>query len=187
MVVGQYQGYRDLEGVPKGSRTETFVAARLWVDNDRWEDVPFLLRTGKCLAESHQRVSIRFKEPAETLPEPALRLQQLSFELSGDGEIDLSLVTKKPGPTMALAAGSAILPLGTAFGSSGLPAYARLIHDVLLGDRSFFTRPDGLHHVWEVAAALLDNKPEPIIYPRGSWGPREARGLAGEDGWILGE
>ncbi len=187
VVVGQYEGYRDIDGVPGDSRTETFVAARLWVDNDRWDGVPFLLRTGKCMTESHQRVSIRFKRPAEAVPELACDCNTLSFELSGDGEIALSLVAKQPGPTMALAAGSAVLPLGTAFGSSGLPAYSRLIHDVMLGDRSLFTRPDGLHHVWEVAAALLERKPDPITYSQGSWGPGEARSLAGESGWILGE
>jgi len=187
VVVGQYEGYHDIDGVPDDSRTETFVAARLYVDNDRWEEVPFLLRTGKCMAKSHQRVSIRFKRPAETMPDLPCDCNALSFELSGDGEIALSLVTKQPGPTMALATGSATLPLGTAFDSSGLPAYARLLHDVLLGDRSLFTRPDGLQHVWDVASALLERKPEPIIYPRGSWGPTEARALAGESGWILGE
>jgi glucose-6-phosphate 1-dehydrogenase len=187
VVVGQYEGYRDIEGVPKDSRTETFVAARMWVDNERWQGVPFLLRTGKCLAASHQRVSIRFKEPAETLPGLPGGGNILSFELSGDGEIDLSLVTKKPGPTLELATGSATLPFGTSFGSTSLPAYSRLIHDVLVGDRSLFTRPDGLLHVWEVANDLLDNKPEPITYPRGSWGPEEARALAGKDGWILGQ
>jgi glucose-6-phosphate 1-dehydrogenase len=57
----------------------------------------------------------------------------------------------------------------------------------VLGDRSLFTRPDGLHHVWEVAAGLSRRKPDPIIYPRGSWGPGEARALAGESGWTLGE
>jgi glucose-6-phosphate 1-dehydrogenase len=111
----------------------------------------------------------------------------LGFELSGDGEIELTLVTKKPGPTMELATGAAVLPLGTALGSSGLPAYSRLIHDVLVGDRSLFTRPDGLRHVWEVASRLLDDKPEPIVYPRGSWGPEEARALAGKQGWVLGQ
>lgn len=187
VVVGQYKGYRRTKGVPNGSRTETFVAARLWVDNDRWDGVPFLLRTGKCLAESHQRVSIRFKRPAETLPDLPCDCNTLSFELSGDGEIVLSLVAKKPGPTMEPAVGAATLPLGTALGSSALPAYARLIHDVLLGDRSLFTRPDGLQHVWEVAGALLKPKPEPSSYQRGSWGPKEARALAGESGWILGQ
>jgi glucose-6-phosphate 1-dehydrogenase len=187
VVVGQYEGYRDIDGVPRDSRTETFVAARMWVDNDRWRGVPFLMRTGKCLAESHQRVSIRFKEPAEKLPGLPGGGNVLSFELSGDGEIDLSLVTKKPGPTMELATGSAALPLGTTFGSSPLPAYSRLIHDVLLGDRSLFTRPDGLLHVWEVANDLIEHKPEPITYPRGSWGPEEARALAGDGGWVLGQ
>ena len=187
VVVGQYQGYRRISGVPAGSRTETFVAARLWVDNDRWRGVPFLVRTGKCLAESHQRVSIRFRKPAKTLPDLPCDCNTLSFELSGDGEIALSLVAKKPGPTTEPAVGSAVLPLGTALGSPVLPAYSKLIHDVLVGDRSLFTRPDGLRHVWEVAGPLLKRKPEPVIYPRGSWGPEEARALAGESGWFLGQ
>jgi glucose-6-phosphate 1-dehydrogenase len=185
VVVGQYEGYRDIEGVPADSRTETFVAARLWIDNDRWRDVPFLLRTGKCLAQSHQRVSIRFRDPAHPLPGTPAGGSALEFELSGDGEIDLFLVTKKPGPTPELARGSASLPLGTAFHTPALPAYSRLIHDVLLGDRSLFTRPDGLRYVWEVAGGLLDHKPEPIVYPKGSWGPKEADALAGEHGWVL--
>jgi glucose-6-phosphate 1-dehydrogenase len=187
VVVGQYQGYRRIKGVPAGSRTETFVAARLWVDNDRWEGVPFLLRTGKCLPESHQRVSIRFRMPAKKLPDLPCDCNTLSFELSGDGEIALSLITKKPGPTMEAAVGSAVLPLGTAFDSAALPAYSRLIHDVLIGDRSLFTRPDGLRHVWEVAGGLMKNKPEPVPYRRGSWGPEEAGALAGQSGWILGQ
>ena len=186
VVVGQYEGYRQLDGVADDSRTETFVAARLWVDNERWEGVPFLLRTGKCMAESHQRVTIRFREPPEALPGLPGGGNMLGFELSGDGEIALSLVTKKPGPTLELTTGSAVLPIGKAFHTPGLPAYSRLIHDVLVGDRSLFTRPDGLKHVWEVAGGLLEDKPEPVIYSRGSWGPEEARRLAGEGGWALG-
>jgi glucose-6-phosphate 1-dehydrogenase len=88
---------------------------------------------------------------------------------------------------MEAAVGSAVLPLGTAFDSAALPAYSRLIHDVLIGDRSLFTRPDGLRHVWEVAGGLLKNKPEPVPYRRGSWGPEEAGALAGQSGWILGQ
>lgn len=186
VLVGQYEGYRDIEGIPGDSRTETFVAARLWVDNERWEGVPFLLRTGKCMAESHQRVSIRFKEPPETMAGMPAGGNILGFELSGDGEIDLSLVTKQPGPTEVLATASARLPFGQAFHTPSLPAYSRLIHDVLMGDRSLFTRPDGLCHVWEVAGGLLGSKPEPLLYPRGSWGPHQADALAGERGWVLG-
>ena len=187
VVVGQYAGYRDTEGVPDDSRTETFVAARLWVDDNRWDGVPFLLRTGKCMPVSHQRVSMVFKRPADALGGLPIGGNTLGFELSGDGEIDLSLVTKRPGPTFELASGSARLPLGTAFHTPSLPAYSRLIHDVLLGDRSLFTRPDGLAHVWKVASGLLTDKPEPITYARGSWGPDQARALAGDTGWILGQ
>jgi glucose-6-phosphate 1-dehydrogenase len=170
-VVGQYQGYRDLPGVAKDSRTETFAAVRLWIDNDRWRGVPFLLRTGKRLAKSRQRVSIIFKEPPTGFGSPPAAGNVITFELSSAGEIDLSFVAKRPGPELTLSAASTRLPLGTAFHTPALPAYARLIHDVLLGDRSLFTRPDGLAHVWRVAGALLVNKPEPIPYAPGSWGP----------------
>jgi glucose-6-phosphate 1-dehydrogenase len=185
VVVGQYEGYRQLDGVAPDSRTETFVAARLWVDNERWEGVPFLLRTGKCMAESHQRVTIRFRPPARGLDGAPPLGNCLAFELSGDGEIDLSLVAKQPGVTLTLGRAMTKLPLGKAFHTPSLPAYSRLIHDVLVGDRSLFTRPDGLAHVWEVAGDLLTDKPEPAAYPQGSWGPEAAQALAGPDGWIL--
>ncbi len=187
VVVGQYEGYRDIDEVDDDSRTETFVAARLWVDNDRWRGVPFLLRTGKCMAESHQRVSIKFKEPVDALGGMPSGGNVLGFELSGDGVITLSLVAKQPGPTSELTTGEATLSLGKAFHTPSLPAYSRLIHDVLLGDRSLFTRPDGLQHVWEVAGGLLEHKPDPEPYAKGSWGPGSARTLAGEEGWILGD
>jgi len=186
VVVGQYDGYRDIAGVPDDSRTETFVAARLWVDNDRWDGVPFLLRTGKCMAESCQRVTILFRDPPQGLPGAPSHGSALSFELSGDGEIDLGLVAKKPGPELQLGTARARLPLGKAFHTPSLPAYSRLIHDVLLGDRSLFTRPDGLAHVWEVAGKLLADKPDPLPYPRGSWGPEAAHDLAAPTGWLLG-
>jgi glucose-6-phosphate 1-dehydrogenase len=170
-VIGQYQGYRDIKGVPADSRTETFVALRLWIDNDRWRGVPFLLRTGKCLAVSRQRVSIVFKEPPTTFRDTPAEGNVVTFDLAGGGEIDLSFVAKRPGPESTLAVAHIGLPLGKAFHTPSLPAYSRLIHDVLMGDRSLFTRPDGLAHTWIVAGALLENKPEPIPYPRGSWGP----------------
>jgi glucose-6-phosphate 1-dehydrogenase len=185
VVVGQYEGYRDIDGVPKDSRTETFVAAKLWVDNDRWRGVPFLLRTGKCLAESHQRVSVVFKDPVPGLPGQPTCCSVLSFELSGDGEIELSLVVKEPGATMNLGTAAVTIPLGTGFPTKSLAAYSRLLYDVLMGDRSLFTRPDGLAHVWKVAAEILGDKPEPIIYAKGSWGPAECVELAKPDFWQL--
>jgi glucose-6-phosphate 1-dehydrogenase len=75
---------------------------------------------------------------------------------------------------MTLSTAHTSLPLRTVLGGHPLAPYVRLIHDVLLGDRSLFTRPDGLEHVWQVAGTLLADKPELVIYPKGSWGPAEA-------------
>jgi glucose-6-phosphate 1-dehydrogenase len=187
VVVGQYQGYRAIDSVPDDSRTETYVAAQVWVDNDRWKGVPFLLRTGKCLAENHQRVSVVFKDPVPGLAGQPAGASVLGFELSGDGLITLTLVVKDPGPALTLSAATIALPLGTGFHTPSLPAYSRLLHDVLIGDRSLFTRPDGLEHVWKVADGILHDKPEPVIYSQGSWGPNEASDLVSPRHWLLSE
>jgi glucose-6-phosphate 1-dehydrogenase len=186
VVLGQFDGYRDLDGVADDSRTDTFVAARLWVDSPRWRDVPFLLRTGKRLARSEQRVSLLFRSPtegplADALPGGA---DVLSISMAGDGRIDLTVVIKRPGTELELEPATVSLPLNSVRGDS-LPPYARLLHDVLVGDRSLFTRPDGLEHVWEVAAPLLDDQPEPQPYAPGSKGPDAATELAAPDGWLL--
>jgi glucose-6-phosphate 1-dehydrogenase len=186
VVLGQYDGYRDTRGVPADSRTETYVAARMWIDNERWRGVPFLLRTGKCLVESRQRVSVVFKDAVPGLPGQPGGGSVLGFELSGDGEIDLRLVIKQPGPEMTLGVGTTTLPLGSASNGPELPAYSILLHDVLTGDRSLFTRPDGLEHVWTVADGIVRDKPEPVPYAQGSWGPPEAAELARPHAWVLG-
>jgi glucose-6-phosphate 1-dehydrogenase len=187
VVVGQYEGYRETEGVARDSRTETFVAARMWVDNERWDGVPFLLRTGKCLAESHQRVSVIFRDPVPGLPDQPMGQSVLGFELSGDGEVRLTLVVKEAGVTEDLGSSTVIVPLGKAFHTPSLPAYSRLLHDVLIGDRSLFTRPDGLAHVWKVAGEILNDRPEPATYPKSSWGPVEAAELIAPEHWTLGQ
>jgi glucose-6-phosphate 1-dehydrogenase len=186
VVLGQFEGYRDLDGVADDSRTDTFVAARLWVDSDRWRDVPFLLRTGKRLARSEQRVSLLFRRPtggplADALPDGG---DVLTFSMAGDGRIDLTTVIKRPGTAMELEPATVSLPLNSVRGES-LPPYARLLHDVLVGDRSLFTRPDGLEHVWTVAAPLLNGRPQPQPYAPGSTGPEAATELAAPDGWLL--
>jgi glucose-6-phosphate 1-dehydrogenase len=185
-VLGQYVGYRHVKGVSPDSRTETFVALRLWIDNDRWRDVPFYLRTGKCLAQSAQRVSVTFRPPAKGLGHLPADGNVITFDLAGEGSIDLSLVAKRPGVELTLDKASAALPLGKAFHTPVLPAYSRLIHDVLMGDRSMFTRPDGLAHVWEVAAPLLESKPDPLPYKPGTWGPDASITLPHPDRWLLG-
>ena len=149
VVLGQFDGYRDVQGVSANSGQDTFVAARLWIDNDRWRGVPFYLRTGKRLAATEQQVSLILREPAGPLAgQLPSGSNVLSFSLAGSGEIGLSLMAKKPGPALAVEMAQASIPLAGLRDADPLPPYVRLIHDVLLGDRSLFTRPDGLAAVW---------------------------------------
>ena len=188
VVLGQFDGYRDVPGIDPHSNQNTFVAARLWIDSDRWRGVPFYLRTGKRLAASAQRVSLILRDPPGPFHGRVPRDGNvLSFSLAGDGEIDLSLVAKKPGPALSLDVAHANIPLASLFGADPLPPYVRLIHDVLLGDRALFTRPDGLAAVWEVAGPLLSRPPQVSSYAPGSWGPAKALELVAPSGWILGQ
>jgi glucose-6-phosphate 1-dehydrogenase len=188
VVLGQFDGYREVPGVDPHSTRDTFVAARMWIDNHRWRHVPFYLRTGKRLAASKQRVTLILREPhgplAGQLPRDG---NVLSFSLAGDGEIDLALVVKKPGPALNLDVARGAIPLASLHGADPLPPYVRLIHDVLLGDRSLFTRPDGLAAVWQVAEPLLTSPPPVRGYQPGSWGPAEARELIAPGQWLLGQ
>jgi glucose-6-phosphate 1-dehydrogenase len=186
VVLGQFEGYRDLEGVDPHSTVDTYVAARLWIDNDRWRGVPFILRTGKRLAQSYQRVSLILREPAGAMAGIPKDGNVLTFELEGNGEIDLRLVAKRPGAELHLDVADVRIPLSNLKDAEPLPPYVRLIHDVLLGDRSLFTRPDGLAAVWQVAQPLLSAPPDPLPYAPGSWGPVAAEELAAPDGWQPG-
>ncbi|HEY1625645.1 MAG TPA: glucose-6-phosphate dehydrogenase (NADP(+)) [Streptosporangiaceae bacterium] len=188
VVLGQFDGYREVPGIDPHSARDTFVAARLWIDNDRWRGVPFYLRTGKRLAASAQRVSLILRDPPGPLSGKLPRDSNvLCFSLAGDGEIDLSLVAKKPGPGMDLDVAHANISLASLPGADPLPPYVRLIHDVLIGDRSLFTRPDGLAAVWEVAGPLLSSPPQIRPYAPGSWGPGEAGDLIAPGNWLLGQ
>ncbi|WP_233571690.1 glucose-6-phosphate dehydrogenase [Cellulomonas triticagri] len=185
VVLGQFTGYRDIEGVADDSTTDTFVAARLWVDDDRWRGVPFLLRTGKRMAAQAQRVTLVLRTPDELFGEPA-GPGRVSVSLAGDGAIDITTTVKRPGPDLALATGTASLALDDVEPGDPLPPYASLLHDVLVGDRTLFTSPDGLRAAFAAFAPLLGpDRPEPEPYEPGTWGPARADALAGPDGWVL--
>lgn len=185
VVLGQFTGYRDLDGVADDSTTDTFVAARLWVDDDRWRGVPFLLRTGKRLAAQAQRVTLVLRTPDELFGEPT-GPGRISLSLAGDGAIDITTTVKQPGPDLSLATGTASLALEDVSPGDPLSPYASLLHDVLAGDRTLFTTPAGLRAAWAAFAPLLGpDRPEPEPYEPGSWGPARADALAGPDGWVL--
>ncbi|MCU1396627.1 MAG: glucose-6-phosphate 1-dehydrogenase [Ilumatobacteraceae bacterium] len=186
VVLGQFDGYRDLDGVADGSTTDTFAAARLWIDTDRWHGVPFLLRTGKRMAAGAQQVSLLLRGPdLDPFGHGDRAGNVLVFSLAGDGAVELRIRVKTPGPGLDLTSTSMRLVLDDVRGGSPLPPYARLIHDVLAGDRSLFTDPEGLRSAWQTAERVLQATITPDRYEPGSWGPARADELAAPDGWLL--
>ena len=188
VVLGQFDGYRETEGIAPDSQTDTFVAARLWIDTDRWRDVPFLLRTGKQLAESKQQVSLIFRAPDDgPLHHQLPKLGNvLTVSVAGSGSVRLRVVVKEPGADFTLTCAETELPLGSIADGDPLPPYVKLIRDVIVGDRSLFTRPDGLASAWDAITRVLDNRPAVVPYARGTMGPAEADELAAPDGWLIG-
>jgi glucose-6-phosphate 1-dehydrogenase len=98
VVLGQYRTYRQTEGIADDSKTDTYVAAKLWIDTDRWRGVPFLLRTGKKLAASAQRVSLIFRPAEGPLHSTGAHRNVLVFDLHGNGAIEIDMTVKQPGP-----------------------------------------------------------------------------------------
>ncbi len=188
-VFGQFAGYTDENGVAADSQTETFAAVRVLIDNDRWRGVPFLLRTGKALAETRRTVSLALREPDHQIFDCAARdvrrPNELVFELTDNPQIAVDLRVKVPGPTSTLTRAPLTLDVERVLGDHGLEAYERLLHDVMLGDQLLFSRADEVERLWTCAAPILADPPAPITYARGSWGPDEARALADPFGWRL--
>ena len=191
VVYGQYQGYCDEEGVTADSGTETYAAARVSIDNWRWAGVPFFLRTGKRLAESRQSVSLVFKEPPRQMFKEVsgdeIERNCLSLELGTDEGIAVAFLAKAPGPTIELAPARMSFDYEGSFGSELIEAYERLLHDALIGDRTLFTRADGIERTWEIVEPVLRNPPKVEPYEQGSWGPDAGRRLIQPRRWRLPE
>ncbi|MCW2675532.1 MAG: glucose-6-phosphate 1-dehydrogenase, partial [Modestobacter sp.] len=187
VVLGQFEGYTDIDGVPDESTTDTFVAARLWIDTDRWRGVPFLLRTGKRLAADEQRVFLLMQKPDGPVTQVPGHGNVVSLSLAGAGSLDLQLIAKEPGPGLKLTGACTSLDLAQIPGGTPLPPYVSLIHDVITGDRSLFTTSEGLAAAWAATEPLLHDRPPVQPYAPGSWGPVAANELPGPCGWLLGQ
>lgn len=193
VVFGQYEGYHSEPGVAPSSRTETFVATEVFVDNARWQGMPFYLRTGKAMAESHQTVTLGFKRPpGDFFPgnphEVARRRQnELIFELADPGGVTIAISAKRPGPRMVLQPVRCSFAPDADAASHELEAYERLLHDVMLGDPTLFNDSESIEQLWKVAAPVLEHPPEPFVYRQRSWGPEEASELIAPHRWHLPE
>jgi glucose-6-phosphate 1-dehydrogenase len=184
-VRGQYDGYREIDGVAPDSQTETYAALRLDIDNWRWSDVPFFIRTGKRLPATQTELRLVFKHPPRLgfwdekhRPEP----NQLVVKLDPSTGVRLIVDARK-----AKAALPAPISLDMEFaeeGGEGGAPYEVLLHAAMIGDSKRFTRQDGVEEAWRIMQPLLDAPPPVHAYAPGSWGPKAAdKLLAGHGHW----
>jgi glucose-6-phosphate 1-dehydrogenase len=184
-------GYREEGDVPPDSKTETFVAMKLLIDNWRWADVPFYLRTGKRLAAQNTHIVIQFRRAPFVLfrdtPVENLMPNQLVLHIQPEEGISLQFAAKVPGPIMRLGAVDMNFEYADYFGTQPSTGYERLLHDCMIGDQTLFQRADMVEAGWCVVSPLLDvwkalpprNFPN---YASGTWGPKEADDLLERDG-----
>ncbi|MFI5938263.1 glucose-6-phosphate dehydrogenase [Actinoplanes sp. NPDC051494] len=169
-VRGQYEGYRDETGVKPGSQTETFVATRLTIDNDRWAGVPFLLRTGKSMPGTATEVVVEFRPPDTTVYPVAANL--LRFRLGKNDGISLSAQVKTPGTEVV----AQTVELNADFDSFLEPrreAYERLLDDAMDADHTRFARVAAIEQEWRIVDPILDLTTGVQEYPQGTWGPAD--------------
>jgi glucose-6-phosphate 1-dehydrogenase len=187
MVTGQYAGYREESGVAANSRTPTYAALRLEIDNWRWRGVPFYLRSGKCLARRMSEVVIQFRCPPHLMfPLPAgqtLQCNRLTLQLQPEEGVRLKFQTKVPEVDgVSLRPADLAFDFRTAYGSAAPEAYERLLLDAIQGDAALFMRADEIERAWAImdpiiAASESPTALAPAEYARGSWGPPGASDL----------
>ena len=182
--------YREEPGVDSRSLTETYVAAKLYVDNWRWADTPFYVRAGKRLARRETTIAIQFKQaphpPFEAIAGDGLRPNVLVVHVQPDEGVSLAIGAKVPGAGMSIRTVHMDFLYGGAFREGVPEAYERLILDAMLGDQTLFTREDEVEEQWKLVDAMVGawsrDRPSFPNYAAGSWGPALADELLHRDG-----
>ena len=183
-------GYREEPGVAGDSTTETYIAAKLYVDNWRWADTPFYVRAGKRLPRRETTIAIQFQRaphpPFAEIAGEGLRPNVLLIHVQPDEGVSLAIGAKVPGAGMSIRTVHMDFLYGGAFRTSLPEAYERLILDAMLGDATLFTRADEVDEQWglvdAIVAAWKRDRPNFPNYPAGAWGPAGADDLIHRDG-----
>jgi glucose-6-phosphate 1-dehydrogenase len=184
-VRGQYEGYRNIDGVKSDSTTETYTALRLDIDNWRWSGVPFFIRAGKRLPVTQTEVRLVFKHPPRLgfgLERATHNVDQFVVKLDPSTGVQVTLAARRAGSVHPEP-----VTLDMEFaeeGGEGATPYEVLLHAAMQGQRVRFTRQDGVEEQWRIMQPLLDAPPPVHPYAPGSWGPDAAkRLLEGHGGW----
>ena len=180
-------GYRQEAGVAPESQTETYLAARLHIDNWRWAGVPVFIRTAKRLPIRATEVDLVYREaPIRYAPPlPHHHSNHLTLHIQPDESIELAFIAKRPGPELEPQRVALDFSYEEAFMVQPAEAYERLIHDVLEGDSTLFVREDAVEYAWQIVQPIIDNPPPLDFYPAGTWGPKEADTLVAPHRWHL--
>ena len=184
VVCGQYRGYRAEPGVAPESQVETYVAARLTIANPRWAGVPFVIRSGKCLAATVTEVRVTFRPPTHGLFDAtaAGHANEIRFRLSPDVSITLTARIKAPGEAMI---GEDVSLVEHQQPGDAMAPYERLLGDAMRGERALFGSEAGVEAAWRIVDPILTRNAPPHVYDQGSWGPVEADRIAGDvGGWC---
>ena len=183
-------GYRSEPGVARESKTETYMALKLNIDNWRWAGVPFYMRTGKRLAKRHTEITIQFKrtpfELFRNAPFHKLHTNTLVIQIQPVEGISLSFGAKIPGPVLRVGSVNMSFEYSKYFGADAYTGYEVLLYDCMIGDATLFQRADMVEAGWTVVDPVLDVwKALPPRrfpnYPAGSWGPKDADELMERD------
>jgi glucose-6-phosphate 1-dehydrogenase len=193
----QIVGYREEKNVSPTSNVETFAAVKFFVDNWRWKDVPFYVRTGKALHSKNTLITVEFKSaPQYAFPPEAgetWRPNRLLISIQPQMDIRLRFQAKQPGPHMALQPVDMVFSYSDAYGSNEKQpeAYETLLEDVIEGNLTLFMRADQVEAAWTIIEPILDawQTRSPVDFPNyapGSWGPEDAEALIAKDGhhWV---
>ncbi|WP_346236247.1 glucose-6-phosphate dehydrogenase [Niabella insulamsoli] len=185
-VAGEIDGkpqaaYRDEPDVAKNSQTETYVALKLFIDNNRWKGVPFYLRTGKCMAKKSSEIIIQFKDGPHKIFKDDIEPNRLVISIQPEREISLLFEGKIPGLEMKLRPLEMDFTYQGSFEEETPEAYETLLLDALEGDATLFIRGDQVETAWSIVMPILDEwakgKNSMKKYKAGSWGPKAAEGL----------
>ncbi len=197
VVGGQHvRGYTEEPNVDPDSHVPTFAGVRLFIDNWRWNGVPFYLRSGKRLKQRVSEIAVQFRTPPHLMfgeTNQGMRPNTLVLRVQPNEGISLNFEVKVPGAAVAMTSNVEIAPVdmefnyAEAFGEVAAPAYETLLLDVMIGEATLFTRSDEVDAAWRVVDPLLQywegHKPKRMpTYAAGSWGPREADELIEQDG-----
>ncbi len=186
-VRGQYEGYKQEEGVAPDSRIETYVALKMHVDNWRWFGVPFYLRHGKSLPQRTTEIVVRWKDTPSVLFNQGggrVKSNMLILRIQPDECFALRVNAKVPGSGNEIHDVRMEYEYAESLDGEPPEAYERLLHDALLGDSTLFTRRDEVEVAWSIVDSILNawkDAPPPHAYEQGSWGPQAADELIARD------